>query len=84
MGINNSFHLVCIMNGRYDFYSVAALSLGGRQFYFEEYAQNHEISTLLSQPTNRPKKQMPSIYGLTPCRKCDVMVAYYMAIQGIA
>ena len=45
-----------------------------------------EIGTLLSQPTNRPKKQMPSvIYGLAAiCGSVMLAVAYYMAIQGIA
>ena len=41
---------------------------------------------MLSQPTNRPKKQMPSvIYGLAAiCGSVMLAVAYYMAIQGIA
>ena len=45
-----------------------------------------EIGTLLSQPTNRSKKQMPSaIYGMAAvCGSVMLAVAYYMAIQGIA
>ena len=45
-----------------------------------------EIGTLLSQPTNRSQKQMPSvIYGLAAvCGSVMLAVAYCMAIQGIA
>lgn len=57
----------------------ALLILSGR-------ISRQEIGTLLSQPTNRPKKQMPSvIYGLAAiCGSVMLTVAYYMAIQGIA
>ncbi len=57
----------------------ALLILSGR-------ISRQEIGTLLSQPTNRPKKQMPSvIYGLAAiCGSVMLAVAYYMAIQGIA
>ncbi len=45
-----------------------------------------EIDALLSQSTNRTKKQMPSvIYGLAAiCGSVMLAVAYYMAIQEIA
>ena len=45
-----------------------------------------EIGTLLSQPLNRSKKQMPSgIYGLLAiCGSVMLTTAYYMAIRGIA
>ena len=57
----------------------ALLILSGR-------ISRQEIGTLLSQPTNRPKKQMPSvIYGLAAiCGSVMLAVAYYMAIQRIA
>ena len=57
----------------------ALLILSGR-------ISRQEIGTLLSQPTNRPKKQMPSvIYGLAAiCGSVMLAVAYYMAIQEIA
>ena len=57
----------------------ALLILSGR-------ISRQEIGTLLSQPTNRPKKQMPSvIYGLAAiCGSVMLAVAYYMVIQGIA
>ena len=55
----------------------ALLILSGR-------ISRQEIGTLLSQPANRPKKQMPSIfYGLAAVC-ASVATAYYMAIQGIA
>ncbi len=57
----------------------ALLILSGR-------ISRQEIGTLLSQPTNHPKKQMPSvIYGLAAiCGSVMLAVAYYMAIQRIA
>ena len=57
----------------------ALLILSGR-------ISRQEIGTLLSQPANRPKKQMPSIfYGLAAvCASVMLATAYYMAIQGIA
>ena len=57
----------------------ALLILSGR-------ISHQEIGTLLSQPANRPKKQMPSVfYGLAAvCASVMLATAYYMAIQGIA
>lgn len=45
-----------------------------------------EIGTLLAQPVNRPKKQMPLIiYGSAAgCGTFFLVIAYKMAIQGIA
>lgn len=45
-----------------------------------------EIGTLLSQPANRPRKQLPSIlYGLAAvCGGVMLAAAYRMAIQGIS
>ncbi len=45
-----------------------------------------EIGTLLSQPTNQSKKQMPIIsYGMASlCGTMMLALSYYMAIQGLA
>lgn len=58
---------------------MALLILSGR-------ISRQEIGTLLSQPSNRLQKQMPSmIYGMAVvCGGVMLAASYYMAIQGIA